>query len=1400
MPGAETVKLQVELVEKNAEARLKALDKLAKEMGNRKITLNFDEASLQRWKTATEGMTNAQLSAYAKLAVGAENAAAKVVAADVKANQKRVSDEQKTNAKILADRQKSFDKKVELYEKEDTKRRQSAEKTAQTEINARAKVEVATIKGATGVRKLKTETDALNTSSKQTDSIWSSLTARFTAANLISSAITAGISRLRSALREAVSEMKEMDKELTTIKMVTGASDYDISKLTEQAFAGARANGRSVNDYLTAAERFARAGYRDNIDQLSKLSLMTQNIGGVEEDVAAKFLLAADAAWKLNGSYDALMGVLDGVSSVADQNATDLGKIAEGITVAGSAFANAGESAQTFTAMLGVTTASTQRSGSEMARGLRTILFRVRQVKAELDDGEVISADDISNAAKALDKVGISVMDDTGKLKSMSEILGELNEKWKTWDDKDWRKSYLQNFLAGNRNGNVLYALMDNWGAYEKMLSQYEDSSGTALEKNAKYTESWEAATNDLNTAWVSLVGTVTDSGGIIQDTVKLLTTALDKFNEWEKKRQEKQGEFELFAGERALRESFEQKHPKTDTFESESGNMGGAGAHFETDQMRAKDAYTQRYMWSGYAQSVEKTEEELIKYTDDAKKAEDGTDDLAESVEESTTAFEKQRKKISEVAKAIKEEKNDAVDSLADIYKSAMEAAQSGYYGSNAFQQGGSLFFSKTNLNIIRNGGKLDAQEYLEAYFKEIESGDYADAAANFVGKITHGTNEIKDANGEILASVKDVGEGYEWVFDKGSMSMDDYLTSLEKSTGIASTFWVSMMDSLGLYSDELSEWASQPETPKKVEVDTDDATKKVNSLNTLLGSIEDREVKINVVTAYYTAGGGSTGQHAAETQAKIDLTRGTNSYAWSGAGSASVEKLAAGGKRDNYSGIALVNDEFPANGSKPELIISKSNGTAYIANGGRPALVSLASDDIVLTANETKNALGIPGFEEGKNGLFTTKVSDGLSKGSSTSFFVPKGKASKGSSGSAASSATSADATDTWNQLKKLIDYMVEEQKGILDQNLKVLDKQLEELEATRKAQKDEDELTEKQLKVDEALLELQKAQNERTVRYYNESTHQWEWMADQGVLAQAEEAYSDALKELKDFLSDLDFNEQKAAIQAQKDALQEAFDAYKEGWDLIVQSIEKPTGDLAALFEELKTNGTEAMQSQADNISSLLSALELGFFSGIGDVTGNANSGIGDVTTAASYGIGDVTGAASSGITEVVNRANSFLESVKQAENNAKAAEAAKSTSSSSGGGGGGGGGTGSTTGSKGSGSTGGNTKSSTLEDAKKGLSTVASLYTATTEAVNHAIGVLTSANTSTIANTDYLKKMDTSGTITTSYKSSNNTINNSGNNTYINGVKIGSDMLTKPLNSVLSTLSLHANSTR
>lgn len=1016
---------------------------------------------------------------------------------------------------------------------------------------------------------------------KKTSSLFSTLTQRFTVANLASSAITKGITLLRNALREAVTEMKEMDKELTTIKMVSGASDSYINQLTNQAFVGARANGRTVTDYLSAAEIFTRAGYRENIDQLSQLALMTQNIGGVEEEVASKFLLAADAAWKLGGSYDALLGVLDGVSSVADQNATDLGKIAEGITVAGSAFANAGESAATFTAMLGTTTASTQRSGSEMARGLRTILFRVRQVKAEFDDGEIVDAKSISNAAKALEDVGISVRDETGDMKSMSRIMTELSAKWGTLTKA--QQSYLQNYLAGNRNGNVLFALMDNWGQYEKMLQQYEESSGTALEKNAKYTESWEAATNKLSTAWLNVVSSITDAGGFIQET----TSVLGDFLNW------------VATQDREHKKSVDEIREKT---KSE--------AYVEHPEWRTEEENLEyaRKATEKYQEKGKKLTETIKGQTDAIVEHTEATSSDTDAVEESTNAFVKQRNAIDAVKKAIKEEKDDAVNSLADIYKAAMEAADNGLWGSNAFRKGGALFFSEESLAQIKEEGKTTAREYLDAYFSEIESGDYSNAAANFFEKITGGSNEIKADNGEVLASVKDLGDAFEWTFDKGNRSMDDYLSSLSHYTGISDTFWASMIESLGLYSDEISKWTeNNGETKTEAEFDDKAAKSEAEGYIELLNSIPPF-IQTTVRTVYEQSGLGAAQQAAAP-----------KTYSWSGYGSSTQGARSAtyygkaGGKRDNYSGIALVNDELPADGSKPELIISKSQGMAYIANGGKPALVNLASDDIVLTANETKSAFGVPGFALGKGN--TVVVDDG---GSGSIFksvsskvssiiktVIPKSTSSSSSSsggggGGSPSEAEAVDPSENWSTLKKLVDYLLDKGNEDLKEQLKVLDDQLDELEAERKAQENANKLQERQLAVSNALLDLNKAQVERTVRYYNEETQQWEWMADQKAVQDAQEAYEKALKDLNDYLADQDYEERKAAIQAQKEDLQAQFDAYKESWNAIVDAIEAPSGDLKVLLEALRTNGTSTMIAQSGGIAALLNALSVGLVS--------------------------------------------------------------------------------------------------------------------------------------------------------------------------------------------------------
>lgn len=321
---------------------------------------------------------------------------------------------------------------------------------------------------------------------------------------------TAAAAMLVKGLKDAVTEMKAVDAELINTAKASGASSEKMKELEQGAYRLAEAYGHTASEVLTAETAFARAGYGDKIEQMAELNLLTQNAGDLSSEAASSFLLAADAAFGYGGNVEKLTAVLDGMNEVSNKNATDMSKMAEGMTVAGSVFASAGESAQTFTAMLGTATAATQRSGAEMARGLRTIFMNIRQIKGETEDGELIDGESIANAAKALREfAGIDTMAN-GELRKGSEILAELAGKWDTLSDV--QKSAIAQNVAGVRQANILLALMDNWGTYEKMMAEYANAAGSAMQENERYLEGWQAKTDKLNAAWTKFVANTISS------------------------------------------------------------------------------------------------------------------------------------------------------------------------------------------------------------------------------------------------------------------------------------------------------------------------------------------------------------------------------------------------------------------------------------------------------------------------------------------------------------------------------------------------------------------------------------------------------------------------------------------------------------------------------------------------------------------------------------------------------------------------------------------------------------------------------------------------------------------------------------------------------------------------
>lgn len=326
------------------------------------------------------------------------------------------------------------------------------------------------------------------------------------------------ISRTVSAFRDALQTMKDVDTALVTIQKTTGYTGQQLDRLTNSAYELANAYGRTATEILNAASVYARAGFKDNLDQMTELSALLQNVGDLEGEVASKFLIATNAAWKLNGSYDALMGVIDGLNAQTNQAAVDMEGLTSGITVAGSVFAAAGETVQTFAGMLGAGIALTARSGSEVGRGLRTIAMNIRQIKGELEDGEIIDEASISDAAKALHSVGISVADANGELRLTSDVLNELAGRWNNLTSAE--QSYLAQSLAGKRQANILISLMQNWEEAQRQMELYANGAGSAIQENEIYLDSWEAKTKQLSAAWTKFVNNLVDT--------KLIKGALD--------------------------------------------------------------------------------------------------------------------------------------------------------------------------------------------------------------------------------------------------------------------------------------------------------------------------------------------------------------------------------------------------------------------------------------------------------------------------------------------------------------------------------------------------------------------------------------------------------------------------------------------------------------------------------------------------------------------------------------------------------------------------------------------------------------------------------------------------------------------------------------------------------
>lgn len=734
--------------------------------------------------------------------------------------------------------------------------------------------------------------------------------------------------------------------------------------------------------------------------------------------------------------------------------------------------------------------------------------------------------------------------------------------------------------------------------------------------------------------------------------------------------------------------------------------------------------------------------------YAEAAANAANSTEKVADSGTQLEEAFSNASQKIKDTAEAIKGELDEDIKGIGDIYDAMSDAADKGYYGSNAFLKSADLLFS----DEVREKYADDAaglMEYaaeigLSAYMDAIKTGNYSDASAEFWQNIAEQTADgayvVRNATGEIIASMQDMGDEYAWSFDLGNKSVDEFLAQMASATGVSETVWASFIQSLGMYSEEISEWIAKQKEKGGTEIPADMgyAAEQGQQYGKTVAANAQAEASKHPIVIPVSVQGPTSGSPT------------------SGIGGR------AKGKRDSYSGLALVNDEHPADGSKPELIVNNRTGSAYVANHGKPAIVNLSADDMVLTAAETKNAFGgsLPAFAGGKDGWLNTTS--------------PKGGGSSSTSsggGSSSGSTSSKNPDDILSEFREWVNWYKDKAKEEADKRQEEIDAQIDALKASKEAQEEADKLLELQLAVEEAQKNLLQAQVERTVRYYNEDTKQWEWMADQKAVASAQEKLDDAQKKLDDFKAEQEYQAILDGLQAQKDAIQAQYDAAVKQWEDILKTMEAPARGITEILQDMQNSGVPALKEAAENVGGVL-----------------------DGFTEIIYGAGTKFDAA----------INEAVMAIINAGYKAQTAKTETKESKSSGGGGG------KTENKK--------QKVNSAVDRKSGGSRTDMMFdeggiaSGSGYMPKGAVGdevvigpsitkdVLSPVKNAQFMNfTRSIRALVEAGTSGNKFSTRNSSIANTNNsrNYYINGVKIGADMANKPMSQVLSTLSIYAN---
>ena len=231
-----------------------------------------------------------------------------------------------------------------------------------------------------------------------------------------------------SETRQAVTEIKELDNIITEITKTSNLKEDELVELTNSSFSKASKFGKSAADYLTGVQEMSRSGfYGDQGEAMAEQSLLAQAAGDMTSELADKYVIATNAAYKFNGEASKINAVIDGQNMVCNRNSVAMTDMAEAMSEAGTVASSYRVSIEDLSAMVGTMEAVTKSGGSEVGNSIKSILINLQNVNS-------------SKITKTLDKANASMtemVNGAEKLRNPIAILRDLSKTFNELDEDD---------------------------------------------------------------------------------------------------------------------------------------------------------------------------------------------------------------------------------------------------------------------------------------------------------------------------------------------------------------------------------------------------------------------------------------------------------------------------------------------------------------------------------------------------------------------------------------------------------------------------------------------------------------------------------------------------------------------------------------------------------------------------------------------------------------------------------------------------------------------------------------------------------------------------------------------------------------------------------------------------